>query len=263
MLLKLLSIGDVVGPAAMAALTKKLWSIRSQLSADVCVVNAENAAEGNGLEGHAANLLLQGGADVITSGNHIWRKREIRDYLRTHDRVLRPANYPAGAPGSGYTIIDVSGYKLLVINALGTMYLEALDDPFRTIDGILERESGRYDLAALDFHAEATSEKMAIGRYFDGRIAMIWGTHTHCPTADARIFPGGSGYITDIGFTGPDESILGVKIPIILKKMTTKLPERFDVADGPISMSGALFTYDTETRRCTGVQGITGWRIGE
>ena len=240
MLLKLLSIGDVVGPAAMAALTKKLWSIRSQLSADVCVVNAENAAEGNGLEGHAANLLLQGGADVITSGNHIWRKREIRDYLRTHDRVLRPANYPAGAPGSGYTIIDVSGYKLLVINALGTMYLEALDDPFRTIDGILERESGRYDLAALDFHAEATSEKMAIGRYFDGRIAMIWGTHTHCPTADARIFPSG-----------------------ILKKMTTKLPERFDVADGPISMSGALFTYDTETRRCTGVQGITGWRIGE
>ena len=263
MLIKLLAIGDVVGPAAMQALTKKLWSIRSQLGADVCVVNAENAADGNGLEGHAANLLLQGGADVITSGNHIWRKREIRDYLKNHDRVLRPANYPSGAPGNGYVIIDVSGYRLLVINALGTMYMEALDCPFRTVDAILAREEGRYDFAALDFHAEATSEKMAMGRYFDGRIQIIWGTHTHCPTADTRILPGGSGYITDIGFTGPDESILGVKIPIILKKMTTKLPERFDVADGPISMSGCLFTYDTEKRRCASVQGITGWRIGE
>jgi len=151
-------------------------------------------------------------------------------------------------------VIDVFSYRLLVINAVGSLYMEAISDPFAAVEGVLEREKGRYDIAVLDFHAEATSEKAAMAHLFDGRIQAVFGTHTHCQTNDARILPGGAGAVTDIGFTGPQESILGMKIPVILKRMTTKLPEKYEVAEGNIRLSGAVFTVDTETKRCAAAE---------
>lgn len=255
MLIKILCVGDIVGAEAAGLVARKLWAVRSALDADVCIVNGENAAaDGVGIDVKTAEDLLAGGADVITTGNHIWRKREIRAYLEREERLLRPANYPPGAPGSGYAVINVSSYRLLVMNILGSLYMEALGDPFAAAESILAREKGRYDIAVLDFHAEATSEKAAMAHLFDGRIQAVFGTHTHCQTNDARILPGGTGAVTDIGFTAHVESILGMKIPLILKRMTTKLPEKYEVAEGNIRLSGAVFTVDTETKRCAAAE---------
>lgn len=250
MQLKILCIGDVVGKEAVAYLGTKLWQMRRVLGAHFCVVNGENAAPGNGIDVDSAEAILAAGADVITSGNHIWQKSGFRGYLDNSTRVLRPANYPAVCPGQGWTIVDCEGYRVLVINVMGTVFLDALASPFETIERILEREKGNFDFAILDIHAEATSEKIALGRYFDGRIGIIFGTHTHVQTADEQIFPAGSGYITDLGMTGPVDSILGVKVSCIVEKMTTKMPVRFEIAEGGIVSHGALFTYDTDLHRC-------------
>lgn len=261
MRIKILAVGDVVGQEALGLLCRRLWSIRGEFGADIAVVNGENAAPGNGLDCVGANNLFASGADIITSGNHIWHKKEIKDYLAHHERLLRPANYPPECPGAGYVTIDVSGYRMLAINVLGTIFMEPLDCPFRCVDKILEREKGRYDFAVMDVHAEATSEKLALARYFDGRIAAVWGTHTHTPTADERILPSGTGFITDLGMTGPENSILGIKSDIILEKLTKKMPVRFEVADGKVTMCGALFELDTDSGACVSVAGIRNYAL--
>ena len=250
-------MGDVVGPAAVDALSRRLWDLRKKYGADFVVTNGENAAVGNGLDTAGAKSLLFSGTDVITSGNHIWQKNELRGFLDESPQIVRPANYPASCPGAGYTIReDGAGYRYLVMNVQGNVFMEPLDDPFTAVERILEREAGRYDLSVLDIHAEATSEKYALARYFDGRVSIIFGTHTHVQTADAQVFPGGTGYITDLGMTGPDDSILGVRSDIIIEKFRTKLPVRFQFADGPITLHGALFTVDRDTGKCTGAEGV-------
>lgn len=249
--IRILCIGDVVGQAAVAALEKHLWPIRNTLGADLVITNSENAAQGNGLDVQSAKRILFAGTDVITSGNHIWKKKEIGNYLNDTANVIRPANFPASCPGCGYTICEARGYRVLVMNVLGTMYMEALDSPFDAIDRILALKEGSYDISVLDIHAEATSEKAALAAYFDGRVSAIFGTHTHVQTADASVLPGGTGFITDVGMTGPVDSILGVKKEIVIEKFRKHMPVRFDIADNEIALCGCLFTYDTDTKRVT------------
>lgn len=251
MQLRILTVGDVVGQNALDTLEKQLYSLRNEYRADFVVVNGENAAPGNGIDVPSAKTILSSGADVITTGNHVWKKKEIRDFLCDSERIVRPANYPPECPGAGYTILDCGGWRMLVINVMGTVYMDPLDCPFRCVDRILSREQGRYDFAVLDVHAEATSEKIALGRYFDGRIHVVFGTHTHVPTADLCILPGGTGYITDLGMTGPENSVLGVRTDIIIEKLKNHMPVRFELAPGPTVLCGACFTLDTDTRRVT------------
>ena len=253
---RILALGDVVGPDAVKYLASNLWNYRKAKNIRMVVCNAENAAVGNGLDPQSAEKLLASGCDILTGGNHIFKKKEIRSYLENSTNAIRPANYPIGAPGGGHTTIDIDGYKVLVINVLGVVFMEPLACPFATIDRILEREQGRYDFSVLDIHAETTSEKIALGRYFDGRIDCIFGTHTHVPTADDQILPNGSGYVTDLGMTGPTNSILGIRSDIIIEKLRTKLPVKFEVATGKIEAQGVIFELDM-TGKCRSTERIS------
>ena len=252
---RVLALGDVVGPDAVKYLSQRLWDYRKSHNISMVVCNAENAAQGNGLDPQSAERLLSSGCDVLTGGNHIFRKKEIRSYLENSTNVIRPANYPFGAPGGGHTTIDIDGYRVLVINVLGVIVMEPLACPFATVDRILEREQGRYDFSILDIHAEATSEKIALARYFDGRIDCIFGTHTHVPTADDQVLPSGSGYVTDLGMTGPVDSILGIRSDIIIEKLRTKLPVKFELAGGNIEAQGVIFELDM-AGKCRSVERI-------
>ena len=253
---RILALGDVVGPDAVKYLASNLWNYRKAKNIRMVVCNAENAAVGNGLDPQSAEKLLASGCDILTGGNHIFKKKEIRSYLENSTNAIRPANYPIGVPGGGHTTIDIDGYKVLVINVLGVVFMEPLACPFATIDRILEREQGRYDFSVLDIHAETTSEKIALGRYFDGRIDCIFGTHTHVPTADDQILPNGSGYVTDLGMTGPVNSILGIRSDIIIEKLRTKLPVKFEVATGKIEAQGVIFELDM-TGKCRSTERIS------
>ena len=246
---KILAIGDVVGPAAAKALCSRLPALCSELGASFVALNGENACVGNGLDAATAKMLLGAGTDVITSGNHIWHKREIKQFLEDCPALIRPVNYPPLCPGHGSVIVERAGKRVLVINALGTVYMDPLDSPFDAIERVLERERGRYDFAVLDIHAEATSEKLAIAHCFDGRINVIFGTHTHVQTADECVLPRGTGYITDLGMTGPKVSVLGIRPDIIIEKFRTRMPVRFELADGPLELQGALFSLDPDTGR--------------
>ena len=248
---------EIVGSCAVEYLKNKLWSFRSSVDANFVVANGENAADIHGISPTDAQALFDSGVDLITLGNHTYGRRDICTLLGDSQSIIRPANYPPLAPGGGYTILNVDGWRILGINILGTALMESMACPFTTIDRILERESGNYDIALLDIHAEATSEKLAIGRYFDGRIHVMFGTHTHVPTADEQIFPKGSGYITDLGMTGPVNSIIGTDIDTVIEKMRTKIPSRFKVASGEVRAQGALFTIDTDNMRVTSVERVT------
>ncbi len=254
--MNILTIGDVVSPLGVKHLSDNLWRIRRENNIGFTVVNGENASVGNGLDRESALVILEAGADVITGGNHIFRKHSLYSELENGERVIRPANYPAAAPGCGYTLLDANGYRVLVINVMGVVYLEPLACPFDTIERILVREEGRYDISLLDIHAEATSEKMALGRYFDGRISAVFGTHTHVQTADEQVLVGGTGFITDIGYTGPHDSVLGVKSDIIITKLRTHLPQRFDYAEGDVYATGAIFDIDETSGKCRSVRRI-------
>ncbi len=254
--MKILAIGDVVGKTALDYLCKNLWKKRDELGADLTVVNGENATDIYGICSSDAEYLLSSGADLITLGNHAFSKRDIFTMLCDSEAIIRPANYPPLAPGGGYTILNICGWKVLCINILGTALMESLACPFATVDKILEREQGNYDIALMDVHAESTSEKIALGRYFDGRISVIFGTHTHVPTADEQILPLGSGYITDLGMSGPKNSIIGSDVKTVLDRMRTKISGRLTVGDGDIEVCGALFELDTSTKRVTSVKRI-------
>lgn len=253
---RILTIGDIVGPQAVEYIRRKLWDFRRANEINLTIANAENACTGNGLDAPTAKYLLSSGVDVITSGNHIWHKRDIREYLDSTDSVIRPANYRTTTPGSGYTKITVDGYVYMIINVLGVVYMDPLDNPFFTVERILNHEEGRYDFAVLDIHAEATSEKQALAYYFDGRINVMFGTHTHVTTADEHVMPHGSGYITDLGMCGPVDSVLGIRSEIIIEKLTTNMPVRFEIAEGAIEACGAVFTLDLENRRVVSVERV-------
>ena len=236
-----------MGKGALAYLEKNLWSQRSRLGADMVVVNGENASDIYGIGAADAETLLSAGADLITLGNHAFGRRDIYAMLGDAVNIIRPANYPPLAPGGGYTVVNVNGYKVLCINIMGTALMESLACPFATVDRILEREAGGYDFALMDIHAESTSEKIALARYFDGRIAVMFGTHTHVQTADEQILPKGSGYITDLGMTGPVNSVIGSDVGAVIERMRTKISCRLTVADGDVRATGALFDLDTDT----------------
>ena len=257
--MKILAIGDVVGRRAIEYLSGKLRKTASSLGADLVVCNGENASEIHGLALRDAEALLDCGVDLITLGNHAFGSRDIYSYLDDNtDRIIRPANYPAACPGVGYTTLEVSGLKILCMNLSGTAFMDPLDNPFTVVDRILDREKGDYDIALLDFHAEATSEKLAMGYHLDGRVNIVFGTHTHVPTADTRVLPKGTGYVTDLGMTGPVNGILGTDAEAVLTKMRTHMPVRFTVADGEIQAQGVLFTLeDREPYRCLKAERVT------
>ncbi len=243
--MRILALGDVVGHVAIDYLADKLWAFRSKEKIDFCVANGENATEIRGISAADAESLLGTGVDLITLGNHAFGMKDIYSYLDANEQhIIRPANYPTDAPGVGYTVCDVNGWRVLCINVGGRVYLDPLASPFDTVDRILEREDGRYDVALLDIHAEATSEKLAIGRYFDGRVQVMFGTHTHVPTADEQILPHGSGYITDLGMCGPTDGILGTDADAVIHRFRTMMPTRFSVASGDVRAQGAIFDVD-------------------
>ena len=255
--LKILALGDVVGPRSVEYLKKNLWKFRRENGIDFVVANGENASEPNGIDKQTAQTLFDSGVDVITTGNHIWRKSTIFTYLDDKDEILRPLNYPSENPGHGDVIANVQGYKCLVMNVLGQAYMDTPCDPFEALQKCLEGNKGRYDFAIVDIHAEATGEKKAIAYNFADRVSIIFGTHTHVQTNDAQILEGRCGYITDLGMCGDNDSILGVKKEAVIHKMKTKMLSKFDFADsGKIECCGAIFEISTNDWLCKASQAI-------
>lgn len=251
--MRILCIGDVVATAGCQLLERILPAVKRQFGVDVCIVNGENAADGNGLTPTAFRSIMDSGADVVTGGNHIFRRHELYDTLDEHPFLLRPANYPTSAPGKGACVIDRGRYQVAVINLMGLVYMEPLACPFETLDAML-RELGTPRFCVVDFHAEASAEKKALAYYADGRISALFGTHTHVQTADEQILPEGTGFITDVGMTGPTQSVLGVCPEQSIAKMKGKLPVRFTAAPGPTAMNAVLFTLDDKTGKTTEVE---------
>ena len=229
--MKLLFVGDVVGSPGRKVLEAALPALREEHQPDWLVVNGENSAGGLGVTAKTARAFFDMGADAITLGNHAYRHRDAYTYLDEEPRIVRPANYVKGNPGRGHTIVEKDGARLAVVNLSGTVFMKAARSPFTEIDGILEELHGRADHVLLDFHAEATSEKVAMGWHVDGRVMACVGTHTHVPTSDARVLPGGTAYISDVGMTGARDSVIGVRVEQALESFRTQMPVRFDTAD--------------------------------
>lgn len=256
--MRLVLVGDIIGKPGRAYLAECFPKLRRELRPDLVVVNVENAAGGMGVTREVVDELFDLGVDVLTSGNHIWDKREVLDFIAFEERLLRPMNYPPGVPGSGVVVVKAKSTRVAVLNASGRVFFpQLLDCPFRALDQALADLAGSYDCAVVDFHAEATSEKVAMGWYLDGRVAAVIGTHTHVQTNDAVILPGGTAYITDVGMTGPYESVIGVSKEIILERFLTQLPSRFQVARGKRQLSAVA--VEVEAGRATSIAAIC-WR---
>ena len=254
MLYHILAVGDVVGEEGLRHLSRHLRQVKKMKDIAFTVVNGENIA-GNGLTADQAEDLFAAGADVITLGNHTWGKVQIADYLEDCPYILRPANYTARAPGKGYGVYDCGAIRIAVMNLIGRCDLDFnAENPFTTADKLLKAEKDKPTFTLVDFHAEATSEKLALAYWLDGRVSALWGTHTHVPTADGRVFPKGTGYITDLGMTGPIESVLGIRPEQSVKTFLGGLPGRYRVASGPCKMEAAIFTLDSATGLCTAVE---------
>jgi metallophosphoesterase (TIGR00282 family) len=236
--MRLLFIGDVVGGPGRRGLRETMPSLRERHQPDLIVVNGENSAGGMGITERTGNDIFDTGAGVITTGNHVYRHRDAYPYLEREPRVIRPANYPTGNPGRGHTLVEVGGMRVAVINLSGGVGLKVARSPFDTVDAILERADA--DAVIVDFHAEVTSEKVAMGWHLDGRVAAVLGTHTHVPTADARVLPKGTAFITDVGMTGSRESVLGVRREDALAALITQMPTRFETADQDVWVMGAV-----------------------
>lgn len=251
-------LGDVVGKSGRDAVHTMLPTLHDLYSPDFVIVNGENAAAGLGITPDIARRLLESGVDVITLGNHTWSKRDIAVYLDQEPRLLRPANYPAGTPGRGHGVFCCRGGlgRVGVANLMGRTFMDPLDDPFRMADAILESFQGHTSVSFFDFHAEATSEKNAFGCYLDGRASVVVGTHTHVQTADERLLPRGTAYITDVGMVGPQDSILGMNAYESIQRFVTQVPHRFEVAAGPVVLCGSIADLDAETGRASHIERI-------
>lgn len=255
--MKILAIGDVVGGLGCAFLKEKLQDIKDENEVDFVIVNGENSADGNGITQASAKCIFESGADVITTGNHVFRRYEIFKLISTERRIIRPANYPKyTTPGSGIYIGEVRGIKICVVNLMGIVFLENLACPFGTMDAIL-RNIPKSDIIILDFHAEATAEKKSLGFYLDGKISAMFGTHTHVQTADECVLPNGTGYITDVGMTGVINSSLGVRHDLAIRKMRTKLPVKFEFAEGKCRLDGVIFDINETTGRTDSVKRVS------
>lgn len=257
--MNILVIGDVTSPSGVEFLRKNLWRVREENKIDFCIVNGENASFITGISEELAEILFSAGADVITGGNHTLRNRAAFTYLDDKAEILRPINFGGAAPGRGYTIADSNGYRILVINALGNIHIDpVLDNPYPYIDKVLESEKGNYDFSILDIHAEATGEKAAMGYAYDGKINIVFGTHTHVQTADETILPNGTGYISDIGMCGESGGVLGMDAECVVSRMRTRIANKFKAACGAVRANGVIFTLDTKDGK---VQKITRIKI--
>ena len=247
--MKILVIGDVTSPRGVDHLCERLWKFREQNKIDFCVVNGENAAFITGISPELADRLIRGGADAITGGNHTMQNKATYTALDERDELLRPINFGADAPGHGWTVLHTAnGYRALVINAMGNVHIEpCLDNPYPYIDRALREAEGKYDFAVMDIHAEATGEKLALAHAYDGKINVIFGTHTHVPTADQQILPRGTGYVTDVGMCGESGGILGMDAAGIVERMRSRLPVRYSPAKGACRADGVIFDLDTST----------------
>ncbi len=247
--MNILFIGDIVGNPGRRAVEELLPRLVDQYFIDLVVANGENASGGIGITPAVADQLLSHGIDLLTSGNHIWKHKEIRPYLEETDRLLRPANYPPETPGRGYAVVETAaGESVGVINLEGRVFMNTIDCPFRTADRVLGLLPKELKVILVDMHAEATSEKQALGWFLDGRVSAVVGTHTHVQTADGRVLPGGTGYLSDAGMTGPTDSVIGMKREIILERFWTQLPQPFKVASSNIQLQGVVLQIDPQGR---------------
>jgi len=251
--MRILAVGDVVGKPGRQACVRLLPALRQEHRLDLVIVNAENSAGGLGVTPSTAEELMAAGADVLTSGNHIWTHKEILPYLDSDMPILRPLNYPPGVPGRGYVIGD----RAVVVNLIGRTFMNAYDCPFRAMDGLLNELQSAPPVIVVDFHAEATSEKVAMGRYLDGRVSAVLGTHTHVGTIDARVLPGGTAYVTDIGMVGPIDSVIGDDSEAVLQRFLTVLPHRLSVGKGRKTFNAVLVEADDATGRAVSIDRIT------
>jgi metallophosphoesterase (TIGR00282 family) len=247
--LTVICVGDVFGEPGRRAVQSLLPKLRKQHDADLAIVNVENAAAGFGVTPQIAKSVLDHGADVMTSGNHIWDKKEIIEYIGKENLLLRPANFPAGTPGAGSIVVKAGPHKVAVLNLMGRVFLPNLDCPFRKADEEIERLRQETSIVVVDMHCEATSESQAMGWYLDGRVSAVVGTHRHVQTADERLLPKGTAYITDLGMTGPTDSVIGVDPTLALQRFLTQMPNRFEPAKGPAALHGAVIRIDPETGR--------------
>ena len=257
MQLNILAIGDIVGQPGRKILEKKLKNFIKEQNIGFCIANAENAAGGSGITVNIAKKLFTYDVDVITMGDHVWKRKEIYDLLQSDQRLLRPANYSPLAHGRGYVAIKTKGdYVVGIINLLGRIFMKPVDCPFRAADAAIEELSKLTNIIIVDMHAEATSEKIAMGWYLDGRVSAVVGTHTHIQTSDEKILPKGTGYITDLGMTGPHKSILGRNVDRVLKSIVTQVPTRYDIAENDPHMEGAVITVNRETGKAEEIKRI-------
>jgi len=248
--MRILFVGDVVGRPGRDTVAALLTKLRDELRVDLAVVNGENAAGGAGLTAEIARELQASGADVVTSGNHVWDQRQFANEIESLDFVLRPLNYPPTNPGRGSLVCK----GVLVVNAIGRTFMNPADDPFRALDELLATDVPR--LRVLDWHAEATSEKLAMGWHLDGRVSAVVGSHTHVPTADARVLPGGTALVCDTGMVGPRDSILGMRTEVIVERFRTGMPKRFEVADGPVAFGSVLIDADDATGKARSIERV-------
>jgi metallophosphoesterase (TIGR00282 family) len=249
--MKLLFLGDVVGRPGRRLVQRLLPDLRRELAADFVVANGENAAAGAGITADSARELFDAGVDVLTGGNHIWDKEEGIAVVDRESRIIRPVNYPAGTPGRGFGVFPAGGQRVAVLSVLGRIFMAPVECPFRSVDAALQKIAGQAALILVDMHAEATSEKVALGWYLDGRVSAVVGTHTHVATADESILPRGTAYLTDAGMTGAHDSIIGVRKELALRRMLTLMPVRFQPADGMPRLHGVLIEVDPATGRAT------------
>nr|WGD63819.1 2',3'-cyclic-nucleotide 2'-phosphodiesterase [Bacillus subtilis]WGD70439.1 2',3'-cyclic-nucleotide 2'-phosphodiesterase [Bacillus subtilis] len=254
--MRILFIGDVVGSPGRDMVKEYVPKLKTKYKPHFTIINGENAAHGKGLTEKIYHSLIQSGADAITMGNHTWDKKEIFDFIDDVPNLVRPANFPEGTPGKGITYVKANGKELAVINLQGRTFLPPLDDPFLKADELIAEGAKRTPYIFIDFHAEATSEKLALGWYTDGRASAVVGTHTHVQTADNRILPKGTAYITDVGMTGPYDGILGMDRETIIKRFKTNLPVRFTVAEGKTTLSGVVIDIDDQTKKAVKIERI-------
>lgn len=255
--MRVLCISDVVGSRGCAFVREKLPALKKYYNIDAVICNGENSADGNGVLPTSADSLFASGVDVITLGNHTFRRKEIYAYLEESPFIIRPINFPeATTPGVGKCVLDLGRARLTVINLMGNVYFsENLDCPFATMDKVLKTVDTK--ITIVDFHAEATGEKGALAHYLDGRVSAVFGTHTHVQTADEQILPNGTGFITDVGMTGPQNSVLGIKSELIVEKLKCKLPVRFEVAQNPYRLDAVVFDIENSSGKCQSVERIS------
>ncbi|MGB9824244.1 MAG: TIGR00282 family metallophosphoesterase [Candidatus Hydrothermia bacterium] len=252
--MNVLFIGDVVGAPGREVVKKLLPGLIEKYSLDLVIANGENLAGGLGITKKAAEELLASGVNLFTSGNHIWDKREVLEFVENVEWLIRPLNYPPGTPGKGFTVLEVKGVEVIVFNLLGRVFMNGYDCPFRVADEFLKTHKA--PVIILDFHAEATSEKLSIAHYLDGRVSLVVGTHTHVQTSDARILPKGTGYITDAGMTGGLGGVIGVKKELFIKRFLTQMPVAFEAEDRILGLEGVVAVIDESSGKCAKIEAI-------